>query len=364
MNKLILPMGATHIDHDKLVNIVDRIENQAKMGLFSGATSVNDTERDRINSIYRDPRITGILNPIYQYVEYADEEKIDGFSYTCDNGEFISRKLSEAKGNEGHPIIKTGHVPHLAGTLKTVATISDFYIHGELYKPGGTSDDVTKIMGCAEDKAIDRQKYPDDKLHYMVHDIMRYNGIDVTSEPWYVRRALLEYWYNGCMLDNAFIHLSKINGSPIKSFNRIVSSGGEGLMLKKTNGLYVPGKKPAGNWIKCKKEITLETVIMGYNNDGSGKNAGLFKSIQVGLWNGNDDRLVHVGDIHSGISDSLRRQMHDDRDGYIGRVIETDAMDFNNNKWSLRHARLVRFRDDKSQSECTADGIRVKVDII
>jgi hypothetical protein len=364
-NNMILPMSASHIDHDKLVKMVYTIEQEAKGGLFDPLnTQYNQAEFNRINDLYDDTRVGGIIRPIYQGVTYVDEEKIDGFSYTNVNGEFFSRKLSEARESKGQPICKTGHIPHLASTLKSMATVCEFNVHGELYKPGGTSDDVTKIMGCAEDKAIARQHYPEDKLHYMIHDIMSFNGHDLTNEPWYVRRAILEYWFTNYMLEDGFIHLSKIEGSPVKSFNRIVSAGGEGLMFKKTNGLYVPGKKPANNWIKCKKEITLDAVFMGLDYDGSGKNKDLFKSIEIGLWDESNKIVRPIGNVHSGISDELRREIFENVDGYVGRIMEVDAMEFNEKGWSLRHGRLKRFRDDKTIEQCTKDGIEIKMGII
>ena len=278
----------------------------------------------------------------------------------------MSRKLSTKKGNEGNPIFKTGHVPHLVNPLKFLADYIDADFHGELYKPGGISDDVTSIMGCKEDKAIFRQKEESAKLHYMIHDIRRYNGVVLINEPWYVRRAILEMifyrWIDNTILDQ-YLHLSEVLLDPITSFNRIVSSGGEGIMIKDVDGLYLPDKKPANNWIKCKKEVTLDVVIMGYNNDGSGKNAGLFKSIQVGIYDDNC-KLKHVGDVHSGISDDLRRRMHENRDEYIDKVIEVDAMDFDGKRYSMRHGRLVKFRHDKLPINCTADGLRFKTDIL
>jgi ATP-dependent DNA ligase len=297
--------------------------------------------------------------------KYVVEEKKDGFSYICDGGRFFSRKLSEAKGSEGMPIEKTDHVPHLADALRAIAEVCDADIHGELYKPGGTSDDVTKIMGCLEDNAVFKQTDNAQKLHYMIHDIRRWYGKDTTKLPWIVRRSLLWVYYDrfisGTPLDQ-YVHLSELLPDALTSFHKIVSSGGEGIMIKDTMGIYIPGKKPANNWIKCKKEVTLDAVIMGFNNGGSGKNADLFKSIQVGLWDGTG--LVHIGDIHSGISDELRKRMHEDRSSYVGRVVEVDAMEFNGKSWSMRHGRLVRFRDDKTKYECTTDGLRIKDTIL
>lgn len=360
-NEVILPMGAEHTTHDKLINIVNRIEDQAKLGLYTSPI-IDHNETTRINDIYADNRVKGFLiYPMWKSVEFVDEEKIDGFSYTNGNGEFCSRKLSEAKETKGQPIYKTGHLPHLSYVFKLLAQIIDFDIHGELYKVGGNSDDVTKIMGCAEDKAIDRQRYPDDKLHYMVHDIRRFNGKDLTNEPWYVRRAILEYFFRAYFTDESmqYIHMSRILGNPINAFTRIVMGGGEGLMIKRTSGLYIPGKKPANNWIKCKREVTTDVVITGFN-DGTGKNANLFGSIQFGMYI--DGTLTDMGNVSSGLTDQMRTEMALNQTEYIGRVIEIDAMEGSGK--SFRHPRFKRVRIDKNASECTWDNVKTKLDII
>lgn len=351
----IKAMGASHIDNRRLKEIINNMENRNPSNKYDSADVVMDNVHDKYG--------IDISNvPIYNFVPYVGEEKFDGFSYLNIDGRFISKSVSQAKGAKGLPIDKTGYMPHLAEDMKYIYEKTGCDIHGELHIPKTTSDSVTSILGCTPDEAISRQANDSNKLHFTWLDIRAINGKSLINEPYYIRRAILEsifYMFYNPMQDDGYVHISPVTMSPVRDFWKIVNGGGEGLVFKRTDGLYVPDKKPVNNWIKCKKKITLDVAIMGYNNDGTGKNKGLFKSIQIGMMV--DGKMQYVGNVHSGISDGLRKEMHENREEYINQVIEVEAMGMNerDGKISLRHARLIRFRHDKTFDECTTDGIQI-----
>jgi ATP-dependent DNA ligase len=143
---------------------------------------------------------------------------------------------------------------------------------------------------------------------------------------------------------------------PVPAFNAIIAQHGEGLVIKDTHASYLPDKKPIGNWIKVKKQITLDAVVMDYDKEGSGKNAGLIKSVTVGLYiNG---KLTPIGQVNSGIDDALRVELTTRMEFYKGYVMEIEAMDYNFKHNTMRHARFIRFRDDKLYTKCVPEAIR------
>lgn len=369
-NDLILAMGAEHTNPTRLHNIVKTIQMESnKISLIKSCLSKTHEiqSRDIIDRICDTYDCTFPRRwPIYDKVKYVMEEKFDGFSYVNDNGRFFSKRLSEAKDTKGQPIDKTGHIPHLSYILKVTAETFGCDLHGEIYIPGGISDNVTTILGCNEDEAVRRQWDNEDspKLHYMIHDIRKYIGKSLVNEPYYVRRALLEYVYSFIKgIDKCgFIHLAEIlEGDPIKQFKNIVQSGGEGLIFKRTDALYIPGKKPANNWVKAKRKITVDAVIIGYG-EGTGKNKDLFGSIEFGLYV--DGKLKKMGSTSSGLDDNMRLKIAENPDSYIGRVIELEAIQPSKN--SFRNPVFLRLREDgdKSPEECTPLGIKNKEDLI
>lgn len=343
-----IAMGALHTDRDKLLAIADSV----------GKKFVSNDIMDITNRALEEYGV----RPIYEDTRWIAEEKKDGFSYLGIEGNMVSKSLSTKKGFDGQMVIKSGHVPHISRWLKYIYEEYGVKVHGELYKPGGTSDSVTAIMGCAEDKALLRQADDRDKLHFMIHDILEYDCKNIENEPWYIRRALLEKVMTNVI--SPFIEISTVYVTDVQTtFRTIVQSGGEGLIFKRTNGLYVPGKKPANNWVKCKREVTLDAIIMGINMGGSGKNKDLFKSLDVGLWDEETKSVRSIGSIHSGISDQLRKDIYEDIEAFKGRVIEVSAMEFNSKSWTMRHGRLLRFRDDKLIQQCTKDGIAINYEL-
>lgn len=371
---LILGMGAEHTKPENLRKIVDRINEQRYINdNYIGADTVKAEHNYAmlVNDKYV-PEYMAYWNRtnhnIINLTDYSVEEKYDGFSYLNTDGKFFSKSLSSAKGNEGTPVEKTNHIPHLSAILKFANEQCGCDLHGEIYIPGGISDDVTKILGCTEDKAQYRlQQMEDDKLpRYMLIDIRAINGHSITNEPHRIRRTILEYVYNKHIKPNdpcGFIQLTEqLYGDPRDEFKRIVLAGGEGIIIKREDAIYIPGKKPANNWIKGKKKITHDVVIMGLNNNGTGKNADLFGSIKFGHIV--DGKLVPCGNCSSGMSDEIRLRIYNNADKMIEnhQVFEIEAIQ--ESVKSFRNAVFLRLRDDKGWEECLPINIRVKEDLI
>ena len=199
----------------------------------------------------------------------------------------------------------------------------------------------------------------------MLIDIRAIHGKSLINEPHRIRRAILKWVYNKYIVPldpHGYIRLTEeLRGDPRDEFKRIVMSGGEGIIIKREDALYIPGKKPANNWIKGKKKITHDVVIMGLN-PGTGKNAGLFGSIQFGHII--DAKLTKCGNCSSGLSDEMREYIYNNADELIEKkqVFEIEAIQ--ESVRSFRNAVFLRLRDDKGWWECVPESIRVKEDLL
>lgn len=363
---LILAQGAEHTTQDKLASIVHTICEQQHNYMCRKNTKEFLEMREEIRSyIHNRFNITDDgyynVNPL----SYSIEEKYDGYSYLSTEGRFFSKSLSSAQGSKGQPIDKSDRIPHLTGIMHKVWLICKADLHGELYT-GGISDDVTKIMGCTAEKAVQRQMLTGNIVKYMLIDIRSIYGISLINEPHRIRRAILEYVYNKYIkpLDkNGYIQLAKsFNMSdPRETFMNIVRNGGEGIIIKNEDALYCPGKKPANNWIKGKKKITHDVFMLGFNK-GTGKNSNLFGSIRFGHYI--DGKIVECGNCSSGLSDEMRQYIYEHGDEMIERkqVFEIEAIQ--QSAKSFRNAVFLRLRDDKSASECKPVNIRIKERLI
>ncbi len=78
----------------------------------------------------------------------------------------------------------------------------------------------------------------------------------------------------------------------------------EGLMLKRADSIYVPGR-PKGPWWKWKRDPYTVDAVMMYAQRGSGKRSSFYSDYTFGVWR-NDaegDALVPVGKAYSGFTD-------------------------------------------------------------
>lgn len=96
-------------------------------------------------------------------------------------------------------------------------------------------------------------------------------------------------------------------------FNGSIAHGLEGLVIKRTDALYQPGKRNF-NWIKLKRQEsgslddTLDCVILGYYA-GRGKRASFgIGALLVGVYDKQQDLFVTVAKIGTGLADEAWRE--------------------------------------------------------
>ncbi|AEE13909.1 DNA ligase [Thermodesulfobium narugense DSM 14796] len=150
-------------------------------------------------------------------------------------------------------------------------------------------------------------KFP---LRLEVFDLLYKDDLDITSKPLFERKRLL----NDTILKNDTIVISDSSeaDSPerIKSlFEKYVSEGMEGIMIKRLDGVYQAGSRNF-NWIKLKRSMkqsilsdTIDAVIMGYFY-GKGQRIKLgIGSLLIGLYNPEMDCFETIAKLGSGFTE-------------------------------------------------------------
>jgi len=207
-----------------------------------------------------------------------------------------------------------------------------------------------------------------------LYDLVEEAGSDLRPLPFDERRRRLETWY-------ARAPRPRLDVSPLIPFagwedlrdlrDGARARGIEGLMLKRGDSPYVPGR-PKGPWLKWKRgALTLDAVLM-YAQRGSGKRSSFYSDYTFGAWR--DGALVPVGKAYSGFTDEeLRRLDRWVRDHTVERygpvrelaptlVVEVafDSVHRSSRHKSglaLRFPRIHRIRWDKPAAE--ADSVEV-----
>lgn len=84
----------------------------------------------------------------------------------------------------------------------------------------------------------------------------------------------------------------------------------EGLMLKRRDSLYLPGR-PKGLWYKWKRDPRLVDAVLMYAQRGHGKRSSFYSDYTFGVWRSGEagDELVPVGKAYFGFTDEELKEL-------------------------------------------------------
>lgn len=264
---------------------------------------------------------------------------------------------------------------------KVVEKVNSPYLKLVDYQSCGSAIDTTPYIETHKDMYdvfynVSKEAYP-----YFYNEVSHKDGKDYTLSP----KAFYEY---------------------------IVATGGEGVIIKSKNGKY--HHKRGREYLKVKKFLTRELIIMGFteptkeytgifpNNswnywvDENGKRKSLIsvkgmkadKLIEIGYtpvtrhWYENQVGQLMLGVVVtkeqlekippkkrgfiinddgficmqvcecSGFDDEMRLEFTNNRENYIGSVVEVKANEIFRDTGKLRHPRFLRVRPDKNSDDC------------
>lgn len=152
------------------------------------------------------------------------------------------------------------------------------------------------------------KEYP---IHLRAYDLLADDEADLRELTFVERRARLEAFVK--KLDDPRIDLSPTvafdSWETLTAARADPSSAGagedaeavEGVMLKRRDALYLPGR-PKGPWWKWKRDPHLIDAVLMYAQRGHGKRSSYYSDYTFGVWTGADE-LVPVGKAYFGFTD-------------------------------------------------------------
>jgi DNA ligase 1 len=161
-------------------------------------------------------------------------------------------------------------------------------------------------------KTVSVKAMADFPAHLRCYDLLAENGEDLRELPFTERRVRLESFV--ARLADPRIDLSPL--VPFAQWEEIAaaradpaSAGAgqdaeavEGLMLKRRDSAYVPGR-PKGLWFKWKRNPFNVDAVLMYAQRGQGRRAAFYSDYTFGVWRGEPAELVPVGKAYSGFTD-------------------------------------------------------------
>jgi DNA ligase-1 len=146
------------------------------------------------------------------------------------------------------------------------------------------------------------------------YDLLVEDSEDVRALPFATRRARLERFV--AQLDEPRIDLSPLvafssweelaaaRANPAAAGAGADAEAIEGIMLKRRDGPYVPGR-PKGPWWKWKRDPLIVDAVLMYAQRGHGKRSSYYSDYTFGVWTRGEDGdvLVPVGKAYFGFTD-------------------------------------------------------------
>jgi DNA ligase D-like protein (predicted ligase) len=212
---------------------------------------------------------------------------------------------------------------------------------------------------------------PTAPIFYYVFDVLVLKGRTVMNETLDVRRALLRSEVLP-KLQEPIRYAEELHGSVPELLKAVRAYGFEGLVAKRRDSVYEPGKR-SGAWRKVRVNQGQEFVIGGYTVGGNP-----FDALVFGYYEGDD--LIFVARTRNGFTPMLRRQLFakmrkletpvcpfanlpEKKSGRWGQGLTAEKMaecrwlkpvlvgQFEFVEWTpdnhLRHSRFIGLREDK-----------------
>jgi bifunctional non-homologous end joining protein LigD len=273
---------------------------------------------------------------------FVAQQKLDGCRAIAHITPAGLRIFSRSAGvnDPSRPLEKTAALPHLAGLRfpGMEGTVLDCEILAD-------GLDSAQLSGT-----IHKNEVSDDNrlVKLFVFDILRYNGKDLAQKTLHDRLGfLLAAKMKIFSKHIVYLPYAFSTDEKQKLYKSVITKGGEGIMLKNLREVYFLGGRPANNWYKAKKSMTIDAVVLGFTT-GKGKYNTQVGAVRFGQYvNG---RLIELGQA-SGFTDAQRAEFSAHPERYIGKVVTIKGME-RLKSGSIRHPIFVAIRSDKNPKQC------------
>lgn len=279
---------------------------------------------------------------------------------TWADGRFTLRARSGTDITARYPELTADGAPHLPA--------ADAVVDGEIVafdaqgRPSFTR--LQNRMHLTRGREIEREvvRTP---ITYMLFDLMRLDGHDLTRMPLRQRRELLEQLASDL---DAPIQVPPVFDDVDAAVRMSRQHGLEGVVTKDPESVYRPGARST-DWLKLKNTRMQEVVIIGIR-PGQGNRRDGIGSLLLAV--SDDDALRYVGRVGTGLTDRMLRDLTARLEPLrvdeppVDDVPATDASDalwvrpelvgeVEFSEWTpggiLRHSRWRGLRPDKSPGE-------------
>jgi bifunctional non-homologous end joining protein LigD len=186
----------------------------------------------------------------------------------------------------------------------------DCVLDGEIVALGqGSRPDFGRLqrrMGLTRERDVEqeRRRTP---VYLMLFDVLHADGTSLLRAPYTERRERLFE----LVTESEHIHVpDAFEGSADAAFESSRKLRLEGVMAKRVDSVYLPGKRTR-TWAKLKHASTRDVIIVGWRS-GEGERSSSFASLLVAAHD--DDGLHYLGRVGTGFDEEALRSLRSSLD--------------------------------------------------
>ncbi len=244
--------------------------------------------------------------------DFMAEWKWDGIRVQASSGQDAhGQPVARLYSRTGEDISKS--FPDLVDALRLPAAID-----GELLILRETRvQSFNVLQQRLNRKAVTPKLLAEFPAHLRAYDLLAEGEEDLRPLPFAERRRRLEKFV--AKLDDPRLDLSPLvdfktwtaliaaRADPAKAGAGADAAAVEGVMLKRADAPYLPGR-PKGPWWKWKRDPMIIDAVLMYAQRGHGKRSSYYSDYTFGVWNG-DEELVPVGKAYFGFTDEELKEI-------------------------------------------------------
>jgi ATP-dependent DNA ligase len=208
-------------------------------------------------------------------------------------------------------------------------------VDGEVCWPGVVASDVSARIAHGEEVNLE------------LFDALALAGKSQLDREYLFRRALIEEIVR--VQQDERVRVTKMSRDKRKLMEEVSVAGGEGLVMKHVNSVYLPGSRTKA-WVKLHaptRDKEYDVIVTGTTSQSTSERAQFRTgeaTLTYGVWDPKLGEAVTVGQL------SYVRSL-EELLPLVGKVAVVKAK-YQFSSGALRHGHVVRFRNDKPIVEC------------
>jgi len=259
----------------------------------------------RLMELYPEVQLATLVDEPPHGEEWLHEIKFDGYRLLG----FVSGGAAALRTRNGKDW--TESFPSLATAMQTLK-VKDAVLDMEAV----IVDEKGKSSFQALQAALGDAGKPEKIVAY-VFDLLHLDGQDLTKLPLTERKEKLEALLKKSKQDRWLRYSAHITGEGDAMFAKACEAGLEGIIAKRANAPYVPGRQKS--WLKIKCSLRQEFIILGFSDARTGGRA--LGALYLGYKK--DGTLHYAGKVGTGFSMKSAREL---AERFAGMAIEKPTL--------------------------------------